>query len=628
MEKEDMESEQGPIPAPTYVLYLPAPSQTIWFRGYAHEVSGFTLAGWLLERLSRQLAGESFLVLSHAGVDEGLMERLAAPYGIPVLTAGGETRLEALAEIASVLPGRAVVSFFPEVAFARSGTVRAIWEHHARTGNQYTWVPNLPYGVGPEVFDSELLVGVGRVRFEGPAPDLTLVVQRLILARAGEGEGTKIRATPFPAPVTGGAGRLPAFSIETAVESRKAKECLADLPEAYDLAPLERWHLTKETMDRPQWKSTEADVLFISPWSGYSGAEECLVSLVEGLGRLGWERAALFGVEDLLAERCRERGADVYCANWPFEKAGELSTEFAKAVFEAIRPKVIHCNFNPGGALLEEARRLGIPVVTHMRTPDVKLYGPALGGAAHFIAVSEYTKRFLVASGVTAESVAVIYDGVDAEKFRPGVYDPVGMKREFGYAEDDFVVLLVARLVPEKRHDVVLRAAAMLRGELPRLRIVFVGNKGNPGFLHKLMQLGSELGVEDIVRWLPFQPDIRKIEIAADVVVLCSELEALGTCILEGMALGKPVVVTEGIGLAEVVREPRCGMVIGDGAAEELAAAIRLLAGDAELRAELGRAARERILEGFTLDVHARQVAGYLATRARSSVAPRAQTAG
>lgn len=613
MEKEDIDSGNGGLPAPAYVLYLPAPSQTIWFRGYAHEIGGFTLAGWLLEQLARQLAGESFLVLCHAGVDESLLERLAAPYGIPVLTASGETRLEALAEIASVVRGRAVVSFFPEVAFAKPGTVRAIWEHHARMGNQYTWVPNLPYGVGPEVFDSELLVGLARVRFEGPAPDLTLVVQRLILARAGEGDGTKIRAAPFPAPVIGGAGRLPAFSIETAVESRRARECLTELPAAYDLAPLERWHLAEESMDRPHWRGADADVLFISPWSGYSGAEECLVSLVEGLGRLGWKRAALFGVEDLLAERCRDRGADVYCANWPFEKAGALSTQFARAVFEAMRPKVIHCNFNPGAALVAEARRLGIPMVTHMRTPDVRAYGPALSGGTHFIAVSEYTKRFLVTSGVKPESVAVIYDGVDAERFRPGVYDPASMKREFGYDEDDFVVLLVARLVPEKRHDVVLRAAALLQGELPQLRIVFVGKKGNPGFLHELMQLGRGLGVEDMVRWLPFQSDIRKIESAADVVVLCSELEALGTCVLEGMALGKPVVVTEGIGLAEVVREPKCGMVIANGAAEELAAAIRLLAGDGELRGELGKAARERILAGFTLDIHARQVAEYLA---------------
>jgi glycosyltransferase involved in cell wall biosynthesis len=119
--------------------------------------------------------------------------------------------------------------------------------------------------------------------------------------------------------------------------------------------------------------------------------------------------------------------------------------------------------------------------------------------------------------------------------------------------------------------------------------------------------------LETKIHWLPFQDDIRQIESAADIAVLPSDEEPLGTCILEGMSLELPVVMSDSGGTHELIEEGISGFSFRGGDAKALARVLCRLAGNPGLRTGLGREARRRIEQRFTLRHHAEQVAAVLA---------------
>ena len=98
----------------------------------------------------------------------------------------------------------------------------------------------------------------------------------------------------------------------------------------------------------------------------------------------------------------------------------------------------------------------------------------------------------------------------------------------------------------------------------------------------------AELGLEHRVIRLGFHPDVLSIQAAVDIAVLVSEREALGTSILEAMALGVPVIVSTDGGLPELVKSrPGAGMVVSLNA-DELADALGTLIRSRELRDSMG----------------------------------------
>jgi glycosyltransferase involved in cell wall biosynthesis len=387
----------------------------------------------------------------------------------------------------------------------------------------------------------------------------------------------------------------PVLSIETALDVRRARHrLLGGAPHSFPA---------------PHWPQPDPDVLYISPWSGYSGAEECLRWLADRLARAGLRQSALLGVEDVLAQRLRDSGLDVFCANWQFERDSPSARAFTAQALDNLRPRLIHCNTDPGPLLFAAAAERRIPVVTHIRMPQLEAYSNAIAHSTRLIAVSAFVCDLLLAAGVHPSRIETIYDGVDADRFQSGLFDRSALRREFGFLPDHFLVLLVARQVPEKRHDLLLRAAAAARPALPNLRIAIVGNQGRVQYQRQLALLERELGVSDIVRWFPFQSDIRRIEATADTVVLCSDGEALGTCLLEAMALGIPVIAGDGYGPKETVEPGVTGLHVVQGSADSLRDAILALAADPQRRAAMGAAARQRFLQLFTLDGQADRVA-------------------
>jgi glycosyltransferase involved in cell wall biosynthesis len=159
-----------------------------------------------------------------------------------------------------------------------------------------------------------------------------------------------------------------------------------------------------------------------------------------------------------------------------------------------------------------------------------------------------------------------------------------------------FIVLCVCRFYSRKRVQVLLRAAALLRGRVPELEVRIVGGGPEAG---RLRRLSRELRLEGTVRWLG---DVTADQLAAeyngaDVFCLPSVQEGFGIVFLEAMAAGKPIVAARAAAVPEVVRH---GLLVEPENDDALADAIEKLHGDSQLRTSLAEHGR-RDVERFDM---------------------------
>jgi glycosyltransferase involved in cell wall biosynthesis len=197
--------------------------------------------------------------------------------------------------------------------------------------------------------------------------------------------------------------------------------------------------------------------------------------------------------------------------------------------------------------------------------------------------------------GVPADRITVIHNGVDAEFFQP---PPAGTRN--GPPK----VLSVARLVPDKDHETLIRAFHLAAAAHPEAELWLVGDGPRR---ETLQQLAGQLLPPDRIKFLPGQADLRPRFHQADIMVLSSVFEALPNVVLEAMAAGLPVVATRVGGLAEVVEPGRTGWLVAPRDVPALAAALAQLLADPEARQAFGRAARQRVLEKFSMDAMVRR---------------------
>jgi glycosyltransferase involved in cell wall biosynthesis len=601
-----------------HVLHLPFYPPGIDFRPWAAEIEGFQLLRWLVLRLVQRVPASSIVVLTHTPLDRDLANDCASGTGIAVFQSRTESKLEAIADIAAAFPKHEVTWFCPELAFAPSDLLERVASHHASTANRYTRTSGLPELVGCEIANARLLAAIGALNYEAGAPDPSAAFAELIQMRKDATFSDQIRADPFDVREHYGQSmRFPEIAVVTRHDADRARRCLVDLPADNDFGALQRWASEQVPTYLPPFSEGPCaegwpKILFAEAYSGYSGAEECLQRLARGLSTLGFRQFALIGLEGLLATRLRESGVSVACPNWELNRDTKHAYDLADYVIATARPDLIHCNNPPGPALLRRAHSKGIPITSHVRMATLNAWAELLAESTRVIAVSQFVQRKLETFGVPPDRIDVVYDGIDTEHFYPGAHDKSAIRSRFGIPQDAFLVLMIARLDALKRHDLLIDAAARAIKSVPSLFLVFVGKYGDLLLRRRLGYHASACGLSDRVMWLPFQKDIREVETAADVLVLCSENEALGTCVLEAMSLEKPVVVSDSGGICEVVEDGVSGIVIPAGNPDELARALVRLATGAEWATMLGHNARTRVLNGFTLTHYAEHTAEIL----------------
>lgn len=228
-----------------------------------------------------------------------------------------------------------------------------------------------------------------------------------------------------------------------------------------------------------------------------------------------------------------------------------------------------------------------------------QLYAPFLANYDRVIIFSEIQRDLLVKLGVPPSRLAVIPNGVDTEKYSPGLSR---LKTELNAQR---VFVYQGRLAPEKNVEALLRAWKIARMDSGS-KLVIVGN--GPLMPSLLSSYGSEeLGIV----WLGFVADEqRRIEIlrGSDVFILPSKVEGLSLSLLEAMSCGVACLATDAGADGEVLEEG-AGIVLSTSrVTSQLQTLLPLFCDHPELTTLLGKKARQRVLDRYTLNTNITQL--------------------
>ncbi|OGB94315.1 MAG: hypothetical protein A3G35_15125 [candidate division NC10 bacterium RIFCSPLOWO2_12_FULL_66_18] len=210
-------------------------------------------------------------------------------------------------------------------------------------------------------------------------------------------------------------------------------------------------------------------------------------------------------------------------------------------------------------------------------------------------------------------NVRVVHLGVDLREFslaRLGEREEI--RRRLDIKPDTVVVGVPGRFEPRKGQHVLIEAAKLLREEFPEVTYLLIGDAIfglGLEYARQLRSLVRDWGLEHQVRFVGFQDDVAGILAGVDVVVHASTSpEPFGLVIVEGMAMARPVVASDGGGAREIVVEGMTGFLTPMGEARALAQRLRELLRDAELRERMGAAGRSRVEARFSADGMARTI--------------------
>ncbi len=167
-------------------------------------------------------------------------------------------------------------------------------------------------------------------------------------------------------------------------------------------------------------------------------------------------------------------------------------------------------------------------------------------------------------------------------------------RRVFGLSEGDTVVGMVACLKPQKAPLDFVRLAGALKAQMPRVKFLWAGD----GILREeIMRLIRAKGLEKDFILTGWREDIPWVLSAMDVFVLTSLWEGLPISVYEAMASRVPVVVTDTVGVRDVVVDGQTGFLVRCGDVADMCAKVLRVAGDPALRERAVAAARARVME-------------------------------
>jgi glycosyltransferase involved in cell wall biosynthesis len=225
--------------------------------------------------------------------------------------------------------------------------------------------------------------------------------------------------------------------------------------------------------------------------------------------------------------------------------------------------------------------------------------------------------------GAIADRVVPFFPPVDTERFAPHSDLRAAVRTAWGVPVDAPVVGCVANINPQKGVVELVRAFARARASTPDARLVLVGAE-HPSHTAYSAAVRAQITDRGLVEgrdviFFGARDDIERQLVGMDVFALAAvpRSEGITTAVLEAMAAGLPVVVTDVGALREAVEDGRTGFLVPPDDAAGFAVALSRLVADPVRRASMGEAARHVALQRFGLaaciDTHVRVYAEALA---------------
>jgi len=280
---------------------------------------------------------------------------------------------------------------------------------------------------------------------------------------------------------------------------------------------------------------------------------------------------------------------------------------------------VVHTYTSAPGVLGRiTARLIGTPVILHHQTGwAVTLYSSPLERMLYtpplYLAALASTKTICVSHATAQQGrqfhvapqhkLVTICNGIDPKPFISATRDGAGsvLRHEWGIPADCLVIGSTGRLAPYKQYDTLIRAMVHLKSLIAEKPFILL-LAGDGPHRQKLEDLIHSLSLNERVRLLGFRRDIPAMLAGLDVFVSPSRCEGMSISLLEAMAAARPVVTTSILPNAELIEQEVTGLLVPVGSPEQIAQAIACFVREPELARHCAAAARERVLERYTID--------------------------
>jgi glycosyltransferase involved in cell wall biosynthesis len=258
-------------------------------------------------------------------------------------------------------------------------------------------------------------------------------------------------------------------------------------------------------------------------------------------------------------------------------------------------------------AAIAWSRARRIPYIIHVESHDLEqragwrravkgtMVPRILRGASSSLVVGAAALDSVVARGASPERVRIFANTIDVPTWGRRADElaarRAGRRAEAGLADDDVVVLCVARLAPEKGIDTLVRAISATGDDRLVLRVAGQGPE-----LERLLDLCSELGLRSSMGGNFTEDELAEQYVEADVFALLSRHEPWGVVVNEAAASGLPLVLSDRVGAAhDLLVDGENGFVVPADDVDATAAALERLADDPELRRSMGTRSRELV---------------------------------
>ena len=224
--------------------------------------------------------------------------------------------------------------------------------------------------------------------------------------------------------------------------------------------------------------------------------------------------------------------------------------------------------------------------------------------AHHVVANSQAVRQVLIADGVPAEKVSVIYNGLDLKRLAPQTFSRAETLGLLGLdSETDpprrFISIVANMRHEVKDHRMFLRAARRVAEVVPDAAFLLAG-EGE--LTDSLRELAAELGIHERTYFLGRCERVAELLSVSEICVLSSKAEGFSNSILEYMAAGRPVVATNVGGAAELIREGETGYLVPAGDDEMMAARLIDLLRDPNRSRMMGDAGKRIVEEQFSCE--------------------------
>ena len=220
--------------------------------------------------------------------------------------------------------------------------------------------------------------------------------------------------------------------------------------------------------------------------------------------------------------------------------------------------------------------------------------------ADYYIAISHKIKKVMVNDGIGADRIFVVHSGIDLQRFDRVAGDH--LVDEFNLKPDERIVINVAHLAGHKGQKYLVRAIPRVLAVIPKVHFFIIG-EGE--LMSELQALSVSLGIGHALTFTGFRNDVGAFYKLADLFVMSSVQEGLGTAILDALALGKPVVAANSGGIPEIIKDGETGRLVEAGDSQALAKGIVEMLSQVDQAEAMAQRGQAEVTAKFSIDAMA-----------------------